>query len=119
VDTIMNTSYPIVRRRHSTEFKRQLVAQCQPGVSTSAVALAHGVNTNLLRRWIKQYAVELPSQAMAAPAKLVAVQVDLSAETPMEDAIEISIQKNTTRINIRWPGAQAHACSQWLGAWIK
>ncbi|MDD5058947.1 MAG: transposase [Sideroxydans sp.] len=115
----MNSTHPTVRhRRHPTEFKRQLVALCQPGVSTSAVALAHGVNTNLLRRWIKQYAGELPSQAIA-PSKLVAVQVDLPVETPMDDVIEISIQKNTTRINIRWPGTQAHACGQWLGEWIK
>jgi len=116
----MNTSQPTVRRRrHPPEFKRQLVALCRPGVSTSAVALAHGINTNQLRRWIKQYAGELPSQAIAAPAKLVAVQVGLQAETPLHDAIEISIQKNATRINIRWPGAQAHACGQWLGEWIK
>lgn len=116
----MNTSQPTVRRRrHLPEFKRRLVALCQPGVSTSAVALAHGVNTNLLRRWIKQYAMELPSPAIAAPSRLVAVQVDLPAETPVDDAIEISIQKNTTRINIRWPGTQAHACGQWLGEWIK
>lgn len=116
----MNPSRPTIRRRrHPSEFKRQLVALCQPGVSTSAVALAHGVNTNLLRRWIKQYAAELPSQAIAAPAKLAAVQVDLPAELPVDDAIEISIQKSTTRINVRWPGTQAHACGQWLGEWIK
>lgn len=116
----MNTSQPIVRRRrHPLEFKHQLVAQCQPGVSTSAVALAHGINTNQLRRWIKQYSGERPTQAIAAPAKLVAVQVDMPTETPLNDAIEISIQKNATRINIRWPGAQAQTCGQWLGEWIK
>ena len=116
----MNTSQPTVRRRrHPPEFKRQLVALCQPGVSTSAVALAHGINTNQLRRWVKQYSGECPTQAIAAPAKLVAVQVAKPAATPLDDAIEISIQKNTTRINIRWPGTQAHACVQWLGEWIK
>ena len=116
----MNTTQPTVRRRrHTPEFKRQLVALCQPGVSTSAVALAHGVNTNLLRRWIAQYSGEHPSQAIAASAKLVAVQVDMPTETPVDDAIEISIQKNSTRISIRWPGSQAQACGQWIGEWIK
>lgn len=116
----MNTTQPIVRRRrHPPEFKRQLVALCQPGVSTSAVALAHSVNTNQLRRWIKQYSGERPTQAIAAAAKLVAVQVDLPSETPPDNVIEINIQKNTTRINIRWPGAQAQACGQWLGEWTK
>jgi hypothetical protein len=37
----MSTSLPVGRRRrqHTPEFKQGLVAQCLPGVSTSAVAL--------------------------------------------------------------------------------
>lgn len=107
------------RRRHAPEFKQGLVALCQPGVSVSAVALAHGVNANLLRRWIHRYSGEQPSQVMTAPAKLVAVRVDSPAEAQANDAIEINIQKNSTRISIRWPCYQAHACGQWLGEWIK
>lgn len=35
--------------------KRELVARClQPGVSVAGMALAHGVNANLLRKWITQ-----------------------------------------------------------------
>ena len=41
------------RRRHSDEFKSQVVAECsRPGVSIAAVALHHGLNANLLRRWV-------------------------------------------------------------------
>lgn len=41
----MNSSHPIsrIRQQHAPEFKRELVALCQPGVSVSAIALAHGV----------------------------------------------------------------------------
>jgi transposase len=51
----MNTSdNGIVRRRrrtHSAEFKAKVVSACrQPGVSIAAVALANGLNANLLRR---------------------------------------------------------------------
>lgn len=109
--------FPSIRRRrrqHTPEFKQGLVALCQPGVSTSAVALAHGINTNLLRRWIKQFPDVQSSHAITAPEKLVPVKVDLPADTTVSDAIEISIQKNSTRISIRWPGGQAKACSQWL-----
>jgi hypothetical protein len=46
----------IVRRRrrtHSAEFKTHVVsARRQPGVSIAAVALANGLNANLLRRWV-------------------------------------------------------------------
>ena len=109
------------RRRHAPEFKQALVALCQPGVSVSAVALAHGLNSNLLRRWIKQFSVALPSPspAIIAPAKLVPVRVDLPLEAPVDDAIEISIQKNNTRVSIRWPGNQAHACGQWLAGLLE
>ena len=112
----MNSS-PLIRRRrrqHAPEFKQELVALCQPGISTSAVALENGVNANLLRRWIKQFSGGLPSKAITAPVKLVPIQVDMSAETPANDAIEISIQKNSSRISIRWPGNRAKACGQWL-----
>ena len=52
----MTTALPARHRRnHSIEFKTKLVTMCsQPGVSVSAVAQAHGVNANLLRRWMKQ-----------------------------------------------------------------
>ena len=41
------------RRRHSAEFKAEAVAACrQPGVSIASVALARGLNPNLLRRWM-------------------------------------------------------------------
>ena len=38
------------------EFKRELaVAACAPGVSVAKLALAHGLNTNLLFKWRRQY----------------------------------------------------------------
>ena len=55
-----------------------------------------------------------PLNAITAPAKLVQVKVDLPADVAVCDAIEISIQKNSARISIRWPGSQAKACGQWL-----
>lgn len=41
------------RRVHSAEFKMQVLAECQQsGASVAAVALAHGLNVNLLRKWL-------------------------------------------------------------------
>ena len=41
------------RRRYTEEFKADVIAQCQQeGISIARVALAHGLNANLLRRWI-------------------------------------------------------------------
>jgi transposase len=121
----MNSSHPIhrSRRQHSPEFKQGLVAQCQPGVSVSRVALAHGINANLLRKWIDRYRNQLPAPVLAEPSKLVAVHVELPVKAQTEAAcsevIEISLTKRTTHISIRWPGNQAHVFGQWLGGWLK
>lgn len=44
------------RRIYSESGKRALVQRAlQPGVSVSRLALDHGVNSNLLRKWIRGY----------------------------------------------------------------
>lgn len=116
----MSSTHPIRRRRsYTAEFKQRVVALCQPGVSVSEIALTHGLNANLLRRWIDQHQNELPAPVSSELSKLVAVQVDLPAEPSVSDTIEVSLHKNSTHINIRWPGNQAQACANWLSAWLK
>jgi transposase len=44
------------RRRFDPQAKRELVQAClQPGVSVAWMALDHGLNANLLRKWISDY----------------------------------------------------------------
>lgn len=44
------------RCRYDPVAKQELVQSClQPGISIARKALDHGVNANLLRKWIKQY----------------------------------------------------------------
>lgn len=43
------------RRRYDPGSKARLVAAClEPGVSISGLALSHGINANLLRKWVKE-----------------------------------------------------------------
>lgn len=50
------------RRRHSAEFKARLVALCcTTGTPIASVALANGVNANLLRRWVAEASTSEPS----------------------------------------------------------
>ncbi|MGH6639848.1 MAG: transposase, partial [Polaromonas sp.] len=40
------------RRAHSEELRSQVLAECaQQGASVAAVAMAHGLNANLVRKW--------------------------------------------------------------------
>lgn len=117
----MTTALPARQRRHhSTEFKTDLVTMCQqPGISISAVAQAHGVNANLLRRWMKQYPVDAKLPVTSALAKLVPVQVEAPHASLADQEIHFDIQRGATRIHIRWPIAGSEACAQLLGAWLK
>jgi transposase len=43
------------KRRHSAEFKARVVEACEAsGASIAGVALANGVNANLVRKWINK-----------------------------------------------------------------
>lgn len=47
---------PRRRRSYTKQYKAELVAQClQPHVSIASIALAHGLNANLLRRWVVEH----------------------------------------------------------------
>ncbi|MDZ4293045.1 MAG: transposase [Hydrogenophaga sp.] len=50
-----------LRRVHSDDSKAKAVAAAcmHAGISMAAVAMANGINTNLLRRWVR--AAEVPS----------------------------------------------------------
>jgi transposase len=44
------------RRTYSRAYKLEIVRECSAGdASVAGVALAHGINANLLRRWIVQH----------------------------------------------------------------
>lgn len=70
------------RRRFDPQARRELVQAClQPGVSVARMALEHGLNANLLRKWIRQHqqeqddgvATAVTGGAMAAFVPVVAV----------------------------------------------
>ena len=59
------------RRTYARQFKRDVVAQCLvPGASVSAIALSHGINANVIRKWLPQHgsATMLPVTVETAPA---------------------------------------------------
>ena len=126
VDTIQNPTPVDGRRRrrlHSDEFKANAVASCmQPGVSMAAVAMANGINANLLRRWVRQ--AELSPGAIR-PHAPVAICPSLSASTPsfvpmqlpaknaLPD-IRIELRRGATSIAVTWPSAAAAECAAWM-----
>lgn len=71
------------KRRYADEFKAELVRQCLvPGTSVAATGMAHGVNANLLRRWIVLHGAQghaVPQTPALLPVKLLTAS---TASTP-------------------------------------
>ena len=76
------------RCRYDPKVKQELVLRClRPGVSVAATAMQHGVNTNLLRKWIKHWQMHnavalqkaVPEMPMTNAASFLAVQVQREA----------------------------------------
>jgi len=123
---IAEIQLPKAGRRHarySDDFKRKVVAAChEPGVSTAAIALANGLNANMLRRWVVQASqcgtCQLANRTTpAAPdgnnPDFVPVQL---APVPATQAADIRIELQHARANIQihWPMVASSQCAQWL-----
>lgn len=71
------------KRVYDEAFKAELIRQCLvPGTSTAATAMAHGINANLVRRWIVQHGAR-GGRSVAPPMLLpVSVRAQPSASSP-------------------------------------
>ena len=116
------------RRRHSAEFKATAIREClKPGVSVAAVALAHGLNANMLRKWVidAEHKVIAPVAAKAAqvpepppmpPPPFVPLALPASV---VDGEIRIELHRAGTTIKIVWPEAAARDCAAWLSDWLR
>ena len=109
------------RRQHDRAFKADLVAQCLvPGASVAAVALAGGINANLLFKWRRGHLRSQQLNRPASSAVLVPVQIatgmDIeacdsqpSAPTPASTGLAVAPQRaarNTGIIELDIAGVQ-------------
>jgi transposase len=102
------------RRRHSAEFKAEVLAACElPGASVSAVALAHGLNANLVHKWRRLAARESGARAEARGDVFVPVAVAPAAPLMPAD-IRIELRRGSVAINVTWPLGAAGQCAAWM-----
>jgi len=120
------------RRRHAPEFRDRVVQACrQPGVSIAAVALANGLNANMVRKWVIEAETragkapdskaEMPAASSDGPASCVplhffplAMHAPASATPAPADEIRIELQRGATAIKVSLPAAAAADCAAWL-----
>ncbi|MBR1019238.1 transposase [Bradyrhizobium viridifuturi] len=65
--------HPSGRRTFDPASKARLIESClQPGASVARLALDHGVNANLLWRWIRRHRLATKERAVIAPPSMSA-----------------------------------------------
>ena len=133
---------PGSRRRHSDELKAKVLAACdEPGASISGVALAHGLNANLVRKWRSGRGAKLArigtavhagggeqfAAAAGTTAEFVAIEMPAPVKTAARAAteptgrradrralIQIELRRGPLHLNVRWPASAADDCRAWL-----
>jgi len=107
-----------VRRSYSKDFKRQVVAQCrEAGNSVAGVALRHGLNANVVHKWLRVH--EAGALAAATPGFIELPCARSSAAVVAPASIRIEVQRGDTSVAIHWPSTDAAACAAWLSEWLR
>ena len=89
------------RRTYSRQFKAEVAAQClRPGASVSAIALSHGINANVIRKWLPSSPKPAIAMAHAGRAPvLLPVTIEPDAAPPAAlPPIELSVHGATLRL---------------------
>lgn len=113
------------KRRHSDEFRRHVLLQCdQPGASVAGVALSNGLNANLVRKWrtkalaqsCKTATLTTSAPTSRQQAEFVALALPASCAAPaaIAKAIHLELRRGALTMNIDWPAAAATDCGVWL-----
>ncbi|KVZ37930.1 transposase [Burkholderia ubonensis] len=92
------------RRRYDEKDKRALVeAALRPGVSVARLAQEHGINANLLRKWISKYLLEREKGLVPASQHNDADGCDLPPAVEVIDGVAIDLPGSRKRISTTAP----------------
>jgi transposase len=98
VDTIEDAKQ-LIRRRHSAALKAQVLAECsKPEASIARIAMAHGLNANLVHKWRR-----LASPPVSAPSFIaLPLAPSPTVQAPAQDLV-IELHRGALAIKVTWP----------------
>ena len=107
------------RRRHDDELKVKVLSECGvPGASVAQVALAHGLNANLVHKWRRQAGGAEPIGTTPELTTFIPVAMTPAA-TPVADDIRIELRRGALVVKLTWPLAASGQCAGWLRELLK
>ena len=82
----------------------------------AAIALANGMNANLLRRWITMaHGREMMMSSVTGTSPAVQGFVPLATPSPGSDRdVRIELSRGSMSIKVSWPVSAAGACALWV-----
>ena len=103
------------RRDYSPELKARILAECSaPDASVAKIAMAHGVNANLVHTWRK-----LTREGELKPAEVtrfvpVAIEAEPATPPAQPDIVEIELQRGALTVKLRWPASATGELGTWM-----
>lgn len=108
------------RRRYSMATKAQVVAECaEPGASVAKIAMAHGINANVVHRWRKLARggdVKIVSKAgefIALPMTMGSASGPPTAPAPAVSDLQVELRRGAITMSITWPAGSAAEFALW------
>ncbi|PPV39480.1 IS66-like element accessory protein TnpA [Ectopseudomonas oleovorans] len=97
------------RKSYPKSFKAQVVQECkQPGVSVAAIAMRHGINANVVRRWLPLYRDQPPA---ALPAF---IPLKVESHRPLETSVIIELPVGQQALTVKWPSSDPEGCARFI-----
>lgn len=97
------------RSSYPKSFKAQVVQEClQPGTSISSVAISHGINANVIRKWLPLYR----DQPLAPLPAFVPVKVAPKRQAEGSVIIELPFGEQT--LTVKWPTSDPEGCARFV-----
>ncbi|HCN66567.1 MAG TPA: IS66 family insertion sequence hypothetical protein [Pseudomonas sp.] len=97
------------RSSYPKSFKAQVVQQClQPGASISSVAISHGINANVIRKWLPLYRDQPPATLAAF------VPVKIAPKRQAESSVIIELPFGEQIITVKWPSSDPEGCVRFV-----
>jgi len=97
------------RSSYPKPFKAQVVQEClQPGATLSSVAISHGINANVIRKWLPLYRDQPPA---ALPA-FVPLRATPKRQAEALAIIELPLGEQS--ITVKWPTSDPEGCARFV-----
>lgn len=121
------------KRTYSADTKTELLAACRAaGASIAAVASAHGMNANVLHRWLKESSqskqpngsgtgigVTAVDKAGQSVPSFIALPLLTKPAEPVEREIKVEVRKGGLVMTVTWPMSAASEFACWSASVLK